>query len=68
MEGKEQIPKRVIITDNLSKEGVNKLQEFAEVDIALGLSKEELKDRIPNYDAIVIRSGTKVTQEIVEAG
>jgi D-3-phosphoglycerate dehydrogenase len=68
MEGKEQEPKRVIITDNLSKEGVNKLQDFAEVDIALGLSKEELKDRIPNYDAIVIRSGTKVTQEIVEAG
>jgi len=60
--------KRVIVTDNLSEEGIKKLREFAEVDVELGLSPEELKKRIPNYDAIVIRSGTKVTEEIVEAG
>lgn len=60
--------KRVIVTDNLSEEGIKKLREFAEVDIELDLSTEELKKRIPNYDAIVIRSGTKVTKEIVEAG
>jgi len=60
--------KRVIVTDNLSEEGIKKLREFAEVDVELDLSPEELKKRIPNYDAIVIRSGTKVTKEIVEAG
>jgi D-3-phosphoglycerate dehydrogenase len=60
--------KRVIVTDNLSEVGIKKLREFAEVDIELGLSKEDLEARIANYDAIVIRSGTKVTKEIIEAG
>jgi D-3-phosphoglycerate dehydrogenase len=60
--------KRVIVTDSLSEEGIKKLREFAEVDVELDLSKEELKERIADYDAIVIRSGTKVTKEIVEAG
>ena len=32
------------------------------------LSKEELKERIAGYDALTVRSGTKVTKEIVEAG
>jgi D-3-phosphoglycerate dehydrogenase len=59
---------RVIVTDNLSEEGIKRLREFAEVDVELELSKEELKERIADYDAIVIRSGTKVTKEIVEAG
>jgi len=60
--------KRVIITDDLSEEGIRKLREFADVDVALNLSKEDLQARIANYDALVIRSGTKVTKEIIEAG
>lgn len=60
--------KRVIVTDNLSEEGIKKLREFAEVDVELELSNDDLKARIADYDAIVIRSGTKVTKEIVEAG
>jgi D-3-phosphoglycerate dehydrogenase len=60
--------KRVIITDDLSGEGIRRLREFADVDVALNLSKEELQARIADYDALVIRSGTKVTKEIIEAG
>lgn len=60
--------KRVIVTDNLSEVGIKKLREFAEVDVELDLSKEDLEKRIADYDAIVIRSGTKVTKEIIEAG
>ncbi len=60
--------KRVIVTDNLSEEGIQELRKFADVDVELNLSKEELTERIPNYDAIVVRSGTKVTKEIIEAG
>ena len=60
--------KRVIITDDLSEEGIRKLREFADVDVALNLSKEDLQARIAQYDALVIRSGTKVTKEIIEAG
>jgi D-3-phosphoglycerate dehydrogenase len=60
--------KRVIITDDLSEEGIRRLREFADVEVALNLSKEELQARIADYDALVIRSGTKVTKEIIEAG
>lgn len=71
MESKEneaEKKKRVIVTDSLSEVGIKKLREFAEVDVELDLSKEDLKERIADYDAIVIRSGTKVTKEIIEAG
>lgn len=61
-------PKRVIVTDNISEEGIKKLREFAVVDIELELSKDDLKERIADYDAIVIRSGTRLTAEIIEAG
>lgn len=67
-ENEAEKTKRVIVTDNLSEAGIKKLREFAEVDIELDLSKEDLKERIADYDAIVIRSGTKVTKEIIEAG
>jgi D-3-phosphoglycerate dehydrogenase len=60
--------RRVIITDDLSEAGIRRLREFADVDVALNLSKEELQARIGDYDALVIRSGTKVTKEIIEAG
>ncbi|MBA5941807.1 MAG: phosphoglycerate dehydrogenase [Methanophagales archaeon] len=61
-------PKRVIVTDNISEEGIKKLREFAVVDIELELSKADLKERIADYDAIAIRSGTRLTTEIIEAG
>jgi D-3-phosphoglycerate dehydrogenase len=60
--------KRVLVTDHISEEGIRKLKEFAEVDIELELSKEELKECIAGYDALIVRSGTKVTKEIIEAG
>lgn len=60
--------KKVLVTDHISEEGIKKLREFAEVDVELELSNEELKERIAGYDALTVRSGTKVTKEIVEAG
>jgi D-3-phosphoglycerate dehydrogenase len=66
-EEKEETMKRVLVTDNLSKEGIEKLREYADVDIEVGLNKEELTELIASYDALVIRSGTKVTKEIIDA-
>ena len=61
-------PKKALVTDYISEEGIKKLREFADVDIELELSKEELKERISGYDALIVRSGTQVTKEIIEAG
>ncbi|MGB2842714.1 MAG: phosphoglycerate dehydrogenase [Halobacteriota archaeon] len=67
-EEKTETTKRVLVTDYISEEGIKKLREFAEVDIELELSKADLKERIAGYDALIVRSGTKVTKEIIEAG
>lgn len=67
-ENKPEKTKRVLVTDHISEEGIEKLREFAEVDVELELSTEELTERIAGYDALVVRSGTKVTKEIIEAG
>lgn len=60
---------RVLISDNLSQSGIEKLQavpEF-EVEVNTSLTHEELRQIIKEYDALVIRSATKVTDDIIEA-
>jgi len=59
---------KVLISDNLAPVGVEVLKDAGvEVDVNVGLSPEELKKIIPQYDGLIIRSATKVTKEIVEA-
>ncbi len=59
---------RILITDHLSNEGIEKLREFGDVDIQPGVSEERLKELITDYDALIVRSGTKVTRGVIEAG
>ena len=47
--------------------GVKILSESAVVDCAYGLSEEELKERVAQADALIIRSATKVTRAVFEA-
>ncbi len=59
---------KVLISDNLAPIGAKILRDAGlEVDINTGLSPEELKKIIPAYDGLVIRSATKVTEEIIAA-
>ncbi|MHB8829312.1 MAG: phosphoglycerate dehydrogenase [Syntrophales bacterium] len=59
---------RVLISDNLSPEALEILRntEGIEVDFHTKMTAEELKEVIGNYDALIIRSATKVTAEIME--
>ncbi len=60
---------KVLISDPLSEEGISILREAGlEVIYKTGLSPEELKREIEEASALIIRSGTKVTREIIEAG
>ncbi len=61
--------KKVLISDPLSNKGIEILgrAKGLKVEIHTGLSPEELKKIIPEYDAIVIRSETKLKSEIIEA-
>ncbi|MFH1854677.1 MAG: phosphoglycerate dehydrogenase [Candidatus Omnitrophota bacterium] len=60
---------KILISDSLSEEGIEilkKVKEF-QVDVKLKLSPEELKNIIKDYDCLLVRSGTKVTKDIIES-
>ncbi len=59
---------RVLLSDSLSLQGVEVLKRHPElqVDIKTGLKPEELALIIAPYDALLIRSSTTVTREIIE--
>ena len=59
---------KVLITDNVAAEGVSLLQKQAAVDIRRGLSPDELIAAIGEYDALVVRSETRVTEAVIAAG
>lgn len=56
-----------MITDELHDFAVREARSFADVDLEFNLSKEELIKKIRDYDALIVRSGTKVTKEIIDA-
>lgn len=59
---------KVLISDNLSPVGVQILENAGiDVDVKTGLSPSELKAVISEYDGLVIRSASKVTEEIISA-
>ena len=60
---------KVIITDPIAKAGVKMLQDAGiEVDERPGLPPADLVQAIPAYDAIIVRSATKVTADVINAG
>jgi D-3-phosphoglycerate dehydrogenase len=61
---------KILISDNLSKVGVDLLKRHEKftVDKKVGLKPEELKQIIGDYDALIVRSETKVTADIIAAG
>jgi D-3-phosphoglycerate dehydrogenase / 2-oxoglutarate reductase len=59
---------KILVSDPIDQVGIDILSQVATVDVKTTLSPEEITQIIPEYDAIMIRSGTKLTKEIIEAG
>ena len=59
---------KVLIADPIADEGIEILRGSAEVDVKTGLKPEELISIIGDYEALVVRSETKVTAKVIEAG
>ncbi len=59
---------RILVSDSLSEEGVSRLEKFARVDQKTGLNEQQLIEIIKNYEALVVRSGTRVTAPVIKAG
>ncbi len=58
---------KILVSDPVSAAGIEILQKEFTVDIKLKLPPEELIRIIPEYDALVVRSETKVTKAVIEA-
>lgn len=60
---------KILVSDPLSEEGLEILRQSGfPVDVKPGLSEDELCAIIGDYDCLIIRSGTKVTQKVIDAG
>ena len=59
---------KVLVSDPIDSAGIDILSQVATVDVKIGLSPEQLVQLIPDYDALMIRSGSRITKEIIEAG
>jgi D-3-phosphoglycerate dehydrogenase len=61
---------KIIVTDEVAQEGLALLAQDprVELDVKLGLKKEELLAIIGDYDVIITRSGTTVNRELLDAG
>lgn len=60
---------KILISDPLSEEGVKILTDVREfqVDVKTELKPDALKEAIKDYDALIVRSATKVTRDIIQA-
>ncbi|MCD1294367.1 phosphoglycerate dehydrogenase [Methanocella sp. CWC-04] len=61
---------KVLVTDPISEEGIKilKAEPDVQVDVETKLTKEQLIEKIKDYDALIIRSETQVTKDVIEAG
>ncbi len=59
---------KVLVADPIADEGINILRSQAQVDIKPGLKPEEIISIIGDYEALVVRSQTQVSAEIIAAG
>src|SRR4030042_1762028 len=60
---------KILVSDPLSEEGLKILKDVKEfqVDCLTDLKPEKLKEVIKDYDALIVRSATKVTRDIIGA-
>ena len=59
---------KILIADPIATEGVELLKTQADVDVKTGLKPQELMEILGDYEALIVRSETKVTAEVIRAG
>ncbi len=57
---------KILINDGLHPSGVKMLENAGYSVVLQKIPQEELKDRLPNFDGICVRSATKVRQELID--
>jgi D-3-phosphoglycerate dehydrogenase len=59
---------KVLVAEKLAPEGVALLEQEHEVDVRVGMSREEYLAALPEYEALLVRSGVKADAEAIAAG
>jgi len=61
--------KKILVADPLNPEAFEKLKDIPDFDVSLktGMDEAELIKTIPDFHAIVVRSSTRVTKNVIEA-
>jgi D-3-phosphoglycerate dehydrogenase len=59
---------RVLVADPIAEAGIARLRARAEVDVRLKLPADELRRLIPDYEALIVRSETRVDEATIAAG
>lgn len=59
---------KVIVSERIADEGIELLKKHVEVDYRENITREELLQVIDQYDALIVRSVTKVNEELVSKG
>lgn len=68
MVGGREAGMKILVTESFSQEGKDLLAQCAVVDVQLGLDEDALCQVIGEYDALVVRSATRVSARVIEAG
>jgi D-3-phosphoglycerate dehydrogenase len=56
---------RVLVKEKIAQAGVDVLKEHFDVDVRTDMTDEELAQKINDYDAIIIRSASKITADVL---
>ena len=59
---------QVLVTETLSDAGLELLRRDFQVDVRTDLATRGLTDAIGPYEALIVRSQTQVTAEVIDAG
>lgn len=57
---------KVLVKEKIADTGVDLLRQNFDVELGLEMSDDELREAIGGYDAILIRSATQLTPELIE--
>ena len=59
---------KVLVTDKINEAAGKIIEDVAQVDFLPTMSEDELAQKIGEYDALMVRSQTKATKKIIDAG
>jgi D-3-phosphoglycerate dehydrogenase len=59
---------KIIVGDKIVDDALEMLKAEADVDLRIGITQPELEEIIENYDALIVRSIPKVTEEVIKRG